>query len=155
MDFLVIQIDIWIGQVGPPTWVIVKQLENSTGFAPRIGPSPRADAPLLGRTNGPLSLIFQTLSVVIISVSLISIALFILTISVVLIHRKNLWVYKKISDTGNVGLTEEVSHRSFTYMELEKIANGFKEEIGKGASATVYKGAISNGQRIVAVKKLE
>ena len=97
----------------------------------------------------------RTYIVVIIGVSLISIALFILTISVVLIHRKNLWVYKKISETVNVGLTEEVSLRSFTYMELEKITNGFKEEIGKGASGTVYKGAISNGQRIVAVKKLE
>ena len=57
------KIDIWIGRVGPPTWVIVKQPEYSIGFAPRIGPSPRAGAPLLGRTNGPLSLIFQTLSV--------------------------------------------------------------------------------------------
>ena len=73
----------------------------------------------------------RTYIVVIIGVSLIFIALFILTISVVLIHRKNLWVYKKISETGNVGLTEEVSLRSFTYMELEKITNGFKEEIGR------------------------
>ena len=87
----------------------------------------------------------RTYIVVIIDVSLISITLFILTISGVLIHRKNMWVYKKISETGNVGLTEEVSPRSFTYMELETITDGFKEEIGKGASGTVYKGAISNG----------
>ncbi|KAL6346138.1 hypothetical protein AAG906_025418 [Vitis piasezkii] len=93
--------------------------------------------------------------ILVISVSLASFALIILAISGVLIHRKNLWAYKKISETGNVGLTEGVALRSFSYMELEKVTNGFKEEIGKGASGTVYKGAISNGQRIVAVKKLE
>lgn len=93
--------------------------------------------------------------ILVISVSLASFALIILVISGVLIHRKNLWAYKKISETGNVGLTEGVALRSFTYMELEKVTNGFKEEIGKGASGTVYKGAISNSQRIVAVKKLE
>ncbi|KAJ9704010.1 hypothetical protein PVL29_005340 [Vitis rotundifolia] len=93
--------------------------------------------------------------ILVISISLASFALIILAISGVLIHRKNLWAYKKISETGNVGLTEGVALRSFTYMELEKVTNGFKEEIGKGASGTVYKGAISNGQRIVAVKKLE
>ncbi|KAJ9704011.1 hypothetical protein PVL29_005341 [Vitis rotundifolia] len=93
--------------------------------------------------------------ILVISISLASFALIILAISGVLIHRKNLWAYKKISETGNVGLTEGVALRSFTYMELEKVTDGFKEEIGKGASGTVYKGAISNGQRIVAVKKLE
>ncbi|KAL6345915.1 hypothetical protein AAG906_025195 [Vitis piasezkii] len=93
--------------------------------------------------------------ILVISVSLASFTLIILAISGVLIHRKNLWAYKKISATGNVGLTEDVALRSFTYMELEKVTNCFKEEIGKGASGTVYKGAISNGQRIVAVKKQE
>ncbi|RVW85358.1 G-type lectin S-receptor-like serine/threonine-protein kinase LECRK3 [Vitis vinifera] len=94
-------------------------------------------------------------NILVISVSLASFTLIILAISGVLIHRKNLWAYKKISETGNVGLTEDVALRSFTYMELEKVTNCFKEEIGKGASGTVYKGAISNGQRIVAVKKQE
>ncbi|RVW85292.1 G-type lectin S-receptor-like serine/threonine-protein kinase LECRK1 [Vitis vinifera] len=93
--------------------------------------------------------------ILVISVSLASFALIIFAISGVLILRKNLWAYKKISETGNVELTEDVALRSFTYMELEKVTNGFKEEIGKGASGTVYKGATSNGQRIVAVKKLE
>ena len=42
------KIDIWIGRVGPSTWVIVKQPEYSTGHIPRIGPSPRVDASSLG-----------------------------------------------------------------------------------------------------------
>ncbi|RVW85314.1 G-type lectin S-receptor-like serine/threonine-protein kinase LECRK1 [Vitis vinifera] len=93
--------------------------------------------------------------ILVISVSLASFALIILAISGVLIRRNNLWAYKKISETVNIELTEDVALRSFTYMELEKVTNGFMEEIGKGASGTVYKGATSNGQRIVAVKKLE
>ncbi|RWR77825.1 Protein kinase domain-containing protein [Cinnamomum micranthum f. kanehirae] len=46
--------------------------------------------------------------------------------------------------------------RSFTYMELEEMTDGFKEELGRGAFATVYKGTLTTDQIIpVAVKKLE
>ncbi|KAK6925591.1 Protein kinase domain [Dillenia turbinata] len=44
----------------------------------------------------------------------------------------------------------------FTYEEMEKATNGFKEEIGKGDFATVYKGSIQFENKIVvAVKKLD
>ncbi|KAK6925598.1 Protein kinase domain [Dillenia turbinata] len=44
----------------------------------------------------------------------------------------------------------------FTYKEMEEATNGFKEEIGKGAFATVYKGSIQfENKSLVAVKKLE
>ncbi|RVX12787.1 G-type lectin S-receptor-like serine/threonine-protein kinase LECRK3 [Vitis vinifera] len=43
--------------------------------------------------------------------------------------------------------------QSFTYHELEEATNGFKDELGKGAFGTVYKGSC-NGN-LVAVKKLE
>lgn len=46
--------------------------------------------------------------------------------------------------------------QSFTYEELRKATNGFKEELGRGAFATVYKGSLeSDDDRIhVAVKRL-
>uniref|UniRef100_A0A7N2N296 non-specific serine/threonine protein kinase n=1 Tax=Quercus lobata TaxID=97700 RepID=A0A7N2N296_QUELO len=56
---------------------------------------------------------------------------------------------------GNVGTGMDVSPRSFTYSDLEKMTNGFKEELGRGSSGTVYKGTIWNGQKIVAVKRLK
>ncbi|KAG2671307.1 hypothetical protein I3843_14G125200 [Carya illinoinensis] len=45
--------------------------------------------------------------------------------------------------------------RSFTYEELKNATDGFTEELGHGAFATVYKGALeSNRGKLVAVKKL-
>ncbi|KAG2671304.1 hypothetical protein I3760_14G128100 [Carya illinoinensis] len=45
--------------------------------------------------------------------------------------------------------------RSFTYEELKKATNGFKDELGHGAFATVYKGTLeSDHGKPVAVKKL-
>ena len=45
--------------------------------------------------------------------------------------------------------------RSFTYEELRKATDGFKEELGSGAFATVYKGVLqSEDTYLVAVKKL-
>ncbi|KAH7560478.1 hypothetical protein JRO89_XS10G0028900 [Xanthoceras sorbifolium] len=45
--------------------------------------------------------------------------------------------------------------QSFTYYELEKATNGFKEELGRGAFATVYKGILAfENRKLVAVKKL-
>ncbi|KAF6172381.1 hypothetical protein GIB67_043222 [Kingdonia uniflora] len=46
--------------------------------------------------------------------------------------------------------------RSFTYKELEEATDKFKEQLGKGAFSTVYKGILeSNPQSLVAVKRLE
>ncbi|KAE8691162.1 Brassinosteroid insensitive 1-associated receptor kinase 1 precursor [Hibiscus syriacus] len=50
----------------------------------------------------------------------------------------------------------ETNLRSFTYKEVERATNGFKEQLGKGAFGTVYKGELSSIYgNFVAVKKLE
>ncbi|KAI4345576.1 hypothetical protein L6164_012684 [Bauhinia variegata] len=45
--------------------------------------------------------------------------------------------------------------RNFTYEELSKATDGFKEEVGRGVSAIVYKGVLLDGnQNVIAVKRL-
>ncbi|KAG6721659.1 hypothetical protein I3842_03G123400 [Carya illinoinensis] len=61
----------------------------------------------------------------------------------------------KLPFNGDVELNNDVALRPFTYLDLEKATDGFREEVGKGSFGTVYKGAIWKGQKIVAVKKLE
>ncbi|KAL7189409.1 hypothetical protein ACSBR1_039116 [Camellia fascicularis] len=98
----------------------------------------------------------QRLDILIIGVSLIAIALMVLAISSVLMYRNHVWVYKKISEKGNaVELGEDAALRTFTFKELEQVTNGFNEELGRGASGTVFKGFISCNQKDVAVKRLE
>ncbi|KAM3749792.1 hypothetical protein ACB098_05G212900 [Castanea mollissima] len=94
--------------------------------------------------------------ILIMSISLAAFGLIMLVISGIAIYRIRVWTYKRLSNSsGNVGLSMDVSPRSFTYNDLEKMTDGFKEELGKGSFGTVYKGIISNVQQIVAVKRLE
>ena len=45
--------------------------------------------------------------------------------------------------------------RSYTYEELTKATNGFREELGRGASAKVYKGVLEyEDRKLVAVKRM-
>ncbi|KAL3728898.1 hypothetical protein ACJRO7_033478 [Eucalyptus globulus] len=63
--------------------------------------------------------------------------------------------YRRLLDRGDIGLSEELALRSFSYKELKRATNGFKEELGKGSFGEVYKGSLSRGKRIIAVKRLE
>ncbi|KAG6722861.1 hypothetical protein I3842_03G181700 [Carya illinoinensis] len=80
--------------------------------------------------------------ILIISVSLIVLACIVLVVSGIVVYK-----YR--------GLVEDVAPKSYTYAELEKVTDGFKEEIGRGAFGIVYRGAIWNGEKIVAVKRLD
>ncbi|KAK0603934.1 hypothetical protein LWI29_010287 [Acer saccharum] len=59
-------------------------------------------------------------------------------------HRYRASSYRRISYNGNIGFCGDIAPRSFSYAELEVMTDGFKEEIGSGASGTVYKGTIKN-----------
>ncbi|KAK8623093.1 hypothetical protein V6N13_117986 [Hibiscus sabdariffa] len=65
---------------------------------------------------------------------------------------------RKLRDVESIRSRRDIDTnlRSFTYKELEQATNGFKEELGRGAFGTVYKGELSSSQvNFVAVKKLE
>ncbi|KAI3511701.1 hypothetical protein L1887_18858 [Cichorium endivia] len=59
---------------------------------------------------------------------------------------------KKVRNTYPSSKAIENNLPHFTYQELDKATNGFKDELGKGAFGIVYKGVI--GKTMVAVKKL-
>ncbi|KAJ7957398.1 Receptor-like protein kinase [Quillaja saponaria] len=65
------------------------------------------------------------------------------------IYQKKLTRYQRIPDRfGDTNL------HCFTYEELEKATNGFKEELGRGAFGIVYKGDINmSSTALVAVKR--
>ncbi|XWS29411.1 hypothetical protein CRYUN_Cryun24cG0027300 [Craigia yunnanensis] len=94
--------------------------------------------------------------ILIIGLSLIGFAILVLVISGALIHRSHVFRYKRFSTDSNIRLCENVSPISFSFAEIEQMTHNFKEEIGKGAFGTVYKGTITlDGLKVVAVKRLD
>ncbi|XP_044461410.1 G-type lectin S-receptor-like serine/threonine-protein kinase LECRK3 [Mangifera indica] len=63
--------------------------------------------------------------------------------------------YKWLLETGNFGSTDELTLRSFSYSELKRATNRFKENLGRGSFGAVYKGVFHKGGKLVAVKRLE
>ncbi|KAM0040732.1 putative protein kinase RLK-Pelle-SD-2b family [Helianthus debilis subsp. tardiflorus] len=93
--------------------------------------------------------------VMVIGVSLVSFSVIVLLIAGVIVYRAQAWAYKKISENQNVQLFEDMGPKAFSYAALEKITDGFKEELGSGSFGIVYKGIIESSMRPVAVKKLK
>jgi serine/threonine protein kinase len=64
-------------------------------------------------------------------------------------------MYALLSESEQLGFTEESSLSSFSFDELSKSTGGFSEEIGRGSFGAVYKGKIGDNNRSIAVKRLE
>ncbi|XP_050246840.1 G-type lectin S-receptor-like serine/threonine-protein kinase LECRK1 [Quercus robur] len=95
--------------------------------------------------------------ILILSVSLgtVSCLCLVLATSSFFVYRQKLVRYRKLSENVNLGLAEEFTLRLFSYNELERATDGFKEELGRGSYGVVYKGIISSGGKTIAVKRLE
>ncbi|KAJ0098264.1 hypothetical protein Patl1_27784 [Pistacia atlantica] len=78
-----------------------------------------------------------------------------IAISSFFVYKQRVSRYRKLRGNSNFGLTKEFSLQSFSYNELEQATNGFEEVLGRGRLGAVYKGAISEGNKTVAVKRLE
>ncbi|KAI6691929.1 hypothetical protein NL676_019639 [Syzygium grande] len=87
--------------------------------------------------------------------SSVAFALVTLAVSAFIVSKYRARVHVTLSEEGNTRMIENLSPRLYTYEELKKVTKDFSEQIGKGAFGTVYKGTLSNGLEVVAVKKLE
>ncbi|KAJ9704002.1 hypothetical protein PVL29_005333 [Vitis rotundifolia] len=63
--------------------------------------------------------------------------------------------YRKLLENGKWSMAEDLALRSFSYKELRRATKDFKDKLGKGSFGTVYMGALYNGKKLVAVKRLE
>lgn len=98
------------------------------------------------------------MTILVVGLSLIGFAIIVLVASGVLIYKAHVFRYKSFStDDGNIRFCENVAPISFSFAEIEQMTDHFKEEIGKGAFGTVFKGAImlSDCLMVVAVKRLD
>ena len=95
--------------------------------------------------------------ILVLSLSLGSIAFLCLVIAIssFWVYRHQVWSYRRVSEEVNLGSTEEFTLQSFSYDELEKATDGFREELGRGCYGAVYKGTIERDNKVVAVKRLE
>ena len=79
------------------------------------------------------------MDILIITVVLVTIGSILFVISLVLFRKSKFWAYRRIARNNyDVELSEEFAPRSYTYEEIEKITDGFNEEIGRGSFGTVY-----------------
>ncbi|KAF8404402.1 hypothetical protein HHK36_009287 [Tetracentron sinense] len=78
-----------------------------------------------------------------------------ISVSGYFIYKERVYRYRRLLGNGNLGLREELTLRMFSYNELVKATDGFKEELGRGSFGAVYKGVLSRGSKLVAVKRLE
>ncbi|PPD77525.1 hypothetical protein GOBAR_DD25543 [Gossypium barbadense] len=97
----------------------------------------------------------NTTVLILLTFSFVACSCALLTISGVYIYKFRVLRYKRVLELGNLGLTEELTLTLFSYKELKRATNGFKEELGKGSFGAVYKGSLNRGRQLIAVKRLE
>ncbi|KAG2716321.1 hypothetical protein I3760_03G120000 [Carya illinoinensis] len=124
-----------------------RQLTDSNIAFIKVGKSTPADTPKDNQKD-------LRLEIQIVGAVFLTFGFMMSVVSGIALYKNHLW-YRKLPFNGNVELSDDVALRQFTYLELEKATDGFREEVGRGSFGCFYKGAILNGQKFVAVKRLE
>ncbi|TKY54866.1 G-type lectin S-receptor serine/threonine-protein kinase RLK1 [Spatholobus suberectus] len=127
-----------------------KSLKNGTGNDNPVPELPPPPPPPIKTTSNK-----ATVKIIVITSVFFLLLCSTIVISSHYIYKIRIFTYKKLMETGNLGLNEELTLRRFSYSELKRATNNFKQELGKGSFGAVYKGALHKGRRLIAVKRLE
>ncbi|KAH7680857.1 S-receptor-like serine/threonine-protein kinase protein, partial [Dioscorea alata] len=120
-----------------PTSTFIKRTESRD-----IDVAPRVKKELSG---GPL----------IVFVGVVSGLIIFILIFVFVVFKCQAGRYRMIWRSKELSFFDEIAPRSFSYSELYEATKGFKEEVGKGAFGTVFRGTLPSTGKSVAVKRLE
>ncbi|XP_010247276.1 PREDICTED: G-type lectin S-receptor-like serine/threonine-protein kinase LECRK2 [Nelumbo nucifera] len=131
----------------PLRFVRREQLNESTTAFIKVRTTPIAN--LETGNNGATVLIVVAI-LIFLTCSFVSLA-----IAAFFIYRQRALGYRLMAEMGKLWPNEELTLRLFSYDELQKATDGFKEELGRGSFGAVYKGSIHKGKKIIAVKRLE
>ncbi|GJZ45497.1 G-type lectin S-receptor-like serine/threonine-protein kinase LECRK1 [Tanacetum coccineum] len=97
----------------------------------------------------------KLVSILAITLAFLAILCTVMAISTFFFYRMHVHRYASISENVNYGLiSDHFTLRSFSFDELHKATDGFKELISRNSIGDVYKGFISDGKKAVAVKRL-
>ncbi|OWM91382.1 hypothetical protein CDL15_Pgr017300 [Punica granatum] len=100
----------------------------------------------------------STVLLLVVTLGLVTSSCTALIVAGIFFFKLRIFEYEELLDCGGneMGLGGELTLRSFSYKELKRATNGFKEELGKGSFGSVYKGTLHRGRRkTIAVKRLE
>ncbi|XP_059644592.1 G-type lectin S-receptor-like serine/threonine-protein kinase LECRK4 [Cornus florida] len=93
--------------------------------------------------------------ILVLCLSLVTYSCFALAFSGLFFFKYRILKYRRLLETGSSGLIELFTPSLYSYNELRKATNGFREKLGQGPFGTVYKGALYKGKKLIAVKRLE
>ncbi|XP_044480000.1 G-type lectin S-receptor-like serine/threonine-protein kinase LECRK3 [Mangifera indica] len=97
----------------------------------------------------------KLISILAASLSSITFLCFIIAISSFFMYKLRVKRYRKLQGNSNLDSTQEFSLQSFSYNELDKATDGFKDELLRDWFGAVYRGYMFNGKKKISVKRLE
>ncbi|GMP52640.1 hypothetical protein CsSME_00018369 [Camellia sinensis var. sinensis] len=123
-------------------------IKSENGTTPQfVKPTPQPPLVLVKSRN--------TVMLILVTMGLLTSSCAALAISGIYVYKFRVLKYKRLLQYGNSCITEKLTMQLFSYSELKKATNGFKEELGKGSFGAVYKGTLYKGKMLIAVKRLE
>lgn len=99
----------------------------------------------------------QHMGVLFTGIACLSFSLLIILMFSAFVSHRNHSSAKVVSGSrdGKLVADEALNLRAFTYKELDVASNGFAEQLGRCSFGTVFKGILPNGNRTIALKRLE